>query len=42
MEKMKEGQTVTAQIKMVPIADAVKNWPGKTGEALKAALAKRQ
>jgi hypothetical protein len=42
MEKMKEGQTVTAQIKMVPIADAVKNWPGKTGGALKASLAKRQ
>ena len=42
MGKMKEGQTVTAQIKMVPIADAVKNWPGKTGEALKSALAARQ
>jgi hypothetical protein len=42
MKKMNESQTVTAQIKMVPIADAVKNWPGGTGEVLRKRLAKRQ
>ena len=42
MGELQETQVPISQIKMVPIADAVKNWPGKTGEALKAALAKRQ
>ena len=42
MGRIKESETVSAQIKMVPIADAVKNWPGKPGDALRATLAKRQ
>ena len=42
MAELKDGFNHAGQIKMVPLVEAVKNWPGRAGDYARNVLAKRQ